>query len=49
MAKIPTVMVVDGNNFKIINQSDFDPDKHQLYTQPKKTKKQAATVEDESA
>lgn len=46
MAKISTVMVVDGDNFKIINKTDFDPDKHQLYTQPKKTKKQVATVEE---
>jgi hypothetical protein len=29
--KIPTVRIVYGENFLRINQSDYDPQKHQLY------------------
>lgn len=36
----PTVKVCGGeSDFIIINESDFDKDKHKLYKEPKKSKK----------
>lgn len=31
MANIPTVRIVDGDDYRIINKSDFDPDGMTLY------------------
>ena len=29
--RIPTVKIAQGDGFLIINESDFDPEKHQLF------------------
>lgn len=34
MANVPTVQVVDGDGYKVINVSDFDPDLYQIYKPP---------------
>lgn len=38
---LPTVKIVDpnsGTDFVIINESDYDPDAHELYVEPKSKK-----------
>lgn len=39
MAVIPTVRIQDGDDYALINKSDFDPAIHQLYVKRKPKKK----------
>ena len=34
MAKVPTVQVEHPDGYMVINESDFDPDVHELYLPP---------------
>jgi hypothetical protein len=43
MASIPTVKIKSGDDYALINESDFDPETMELYEEPapKKTKPKA--------
>ena len=44
MAVISTVKIQDGNDYVIINKSDFDPKIHQVYVARKSKKKARASL-----
>ena len=43
MKEIPTVKIKRGADFAVMNKSDFDADKMELYDAPKKAKAKAKT------
>ena len=42
MAVISTVKIQDGDDYAIINKSDFNPEIHRVYVKSRKSKKKVA-------
>ncbi len=47
--KIDTVMIIQGDQEVLINESDYDPDVHKLAVEPKKVPAKKAAAKKESA
>lgn len=44
--KVPTIKVKHADGHMLINESDYDPKKHELFDAPKGKSKPAATTEE---